>query len=180
MSYSGRVVVTIDKGKSSSMQSSTDFQAQNGRTFTAVSNGDPMQYTLDVPDTAAFMKAVEEMQLEQGRSRLELVPMTYQAAVIQPRTVSSLFSLAMLAVLLLPMLPLLRGGKSNMLSRMMGMDPTKIEIVKNTGVTFKDVAGIDEAKTEIMEFIDFLKNSEKYAKLGAKLPKVGQSRAAEV
>ena len=70
-------------------------------------------------------------------------------------------------------LPLLRGGQSNMLSRMMGMEAKKIEIVKNTGVTFKDVAGIDEAKTEIMEFIDFLKNSEKYAKLGAKLPKVG-------
>ena len=38
-------------------------------------------------------------------------------------------------------------------------------------MTFKDVAGIDEAKTEIMEFIDFLKNGDKYAKLGAKLPK---------
>ena len=132
-----------------------------------------MRYTLDVPDPAAFMKAVEEMQLEQGLSRFELIPMTYQAASIQPRTVSSLLSLGMLAVLLLPVLPLMRGGQSNMLSRMMGMEAKKIEIVKNTGVTFKDVAGIDEAKTEIMEFIDFLKNSEKYAKLGAKLPKVG-------
>ena len=46
-------------------------------------------------------------------------------------------------------------------------------------MTFKDVAGIDEAKTEIMEFIDFLKNSEKYAKLGAKLPKVGACVASQ-
>ena len=126
------------------------------------------------------MKAVEEMQLEQGLTRFELIPMSYHIASIQPRTVSSLISLGMLAVLLLPMLPLLRGGKSNAFSRMLGMEEKKIEIVKNTGVTFKDVAGIDEAKTEIMEFIDFLKNSDKYAKLGAKLPKVASHRRCDV
>ena len=73
-----------------------------------------------------------------------------------------------------------------MMSKAMGLESKNIEIVKQTGVcykyqnmkvyykqvTFKDVAGIDEAKTEIMEFIDFLKNSDKYAALGAKLPKV--------
>ena len=139
-----------------------------------------MRYTLHVPDPAAFMKAVEEMQLEQGLTRFELIPMSYHIASIQPRTVSSLISLGMLAVLMLPMLPLLRGGKSNAFSRMLGMEEKKIEIVKNTGVTFKDVAGIDEAKTEIMEFIDFLKNSDKYAKLGAKLPKVAFHRRCDL
>ena len=63
-----------------------------------------------------------------------------------------------------------------MMSKAMGLESKNIEIVKQTGVTFKDVAGIDEAKTEIMEFIDFLKNSDKYAALGAKLPKVASSR----
>lgn len=38
-------------------------------------------------------------------------------------------------------------------------------------VTFDDVAGLDEAKEEIMEVVDFLKNPEKYKKLGAKIPK---------
>ena len=45
---------------------------------------------------------------------------------------------------------------------------------KNTGnvnVTFKDVAGLEEAKVEIMEVVDFLKNPEKYTKLGGKIPK---------
>ena len=44
---------------------------------------------------------------------------------------------------------------------------------KNTSVnvTFKDVAGLEEAKVEIMEGVDFLKNPEKYTKLGGKIPK---------
>lgn len=38
-------------------------------------------------------------------------------------------------------------------------------------IMFKDVAGCDEAKVEIMEFVDFLKNPNKYKDLGAKIPK---------
>lgn len=38
-------------------------------------------------------------------------------------------------------------------------------------VTFKDVAGCDEAKTEIMEFVNFLKQPGKYKELGAHIPK---------
>ncbi|MEE1102996.1 MAG: ATP-dependent zinc metalloprotease FtsH, partial [Alistipes sp.] len=41
----------------------------------------------------------------------------------------------------------------------------------NKRVTFKDVAGLAEAKTEIMEIVDFLRNSQKYKDLGAKIPK---------
>ena len=40
-----------------------------------------------------------------------------------------------------------------------------------TGVTFADVAGIDEAKQELQEVVDFLQNGEKYRKIGAKIPK---------
>ena len=41
------------------------------------------------------------------------------------------------------------------------------------GVAFKDVAGCEEAKIEIMEFVNFLKNPSQYTELGAKIPKVG-------
>lgn len=42
---------------------------------------------------------------------------------------------------------------------------------QNTHVTFSDVAGLEEAKIEVMEIVDFLKNPEKYTKLGGKIPK---------
>ena len=42
---------------------------------------------------------------------------------------------------------------------------------KNVDVTFADVAGLEEAKVEIMEIVDFLKNPDKYTKLGGKIPK---------
>ncbi len=41
----------------------------------------------------------------------------------------------------------------------------------NVNVTFKDVAGLEEAKLEVMEIVDFLKNPERYTKLGGKIPK---------
>merc|ERR1719473_1945732 len=47
----------------------------------------------------------------------------------------------------------------------------KIEPEKGISVTFKDVAGCEEAKVEIMEFVNFLKKPEHYEKLGAKIPK---------
>ena len=42
---------------------------------------------------------------------------------------------------------------------------------KNTGVTFADVAGVDEAKAELVEIVDFLKNPQEYGRLGARIPK---------
>ena len=52
-----------------------------------------------------------------------------------------------------------------------GKSKAKVYMEKQTGVTFKDVAGQDEAKESLKEIIDFLHNPQKYAEIGAKLPK---------
>ena len=52
-----------------------------------------------------------------------------------------------------------------------GKSNAKVYVQKETGVTFKDVAGEDEAKESLTEIVDFLHNPEKYTKIGAKLPK---------
>ena len=67
-----------------------------------------------------------------------------------------------------------------LLNRTQGASPTALTIGKSkariysegsTGVTFSDVAGVDEAKAELREIVDFLKNAGKYTRLGAKIPK---------
>ena len=45
----------------------------------------------------------------------------------------------------------------------------------HVNITFKDVAGLEEAKTEIIEIVDFLKNPKKYTQLGGKIPKIGRA-----
>ena len=52
-----------------------------------------------------------------------------------------------------------------------GKSNAKVYVEKSTGVTFKDVAGQDEAKESLKEIVDFLHNPGKYAQIGAKLPK---------
>jgi len=52
-----------------------------------------------------------------------------------------------------------------------GKSRANLYIDKDTGVTFDDVAGVDEAKEELKEVIDYLQNPQKYQKLGGKIPK---------
>ncbi|MCD7879357.1 MAG: ATP-dependent zinc metalloprotease FtsH [Candidatus Gastranaerophilales bacterium] len=63
----------------------------------------------------------------------------------------------------------IQTGGSQALS--FGKSKAKMLLDSKVKVTFKDVAGIDEEKQELEEIVDFLKNGEKYLKLGAKIPK---------
>lgn len=82
-------------------------------------------------------------------------------------------------ILLMYVLPivLVMGFLSFMLKRSGGpmgvgkSNAKKYDMQKETGVTFKDVAGQDEAKESLVEIVDFLHNPKKYAAIGAKLPK---------
>ena len=60
----------------------------------------------------------------------------------------------------------LGGGFMNI-----GKSRAKIYVETKTGVTFADVAGVDEAKAELQEVVEFLKNPKKYGRLGARVPK---------
>ena len=78
---------------------------------------------------------------------------------------------AMFAVLYLVMNMLSkRMGDGGMMGSF-GKSRAKVYMEKQTGVTFADVAGQDEAKESLQEIIDFLHNPQKYAEIGAKLPK---------
>lgn len=63
----------------------------------------------------------------------------------------------------------LDGGAQGVMS--FNQNKSKIVAEGDTGVRFRDVAGCEESKAELVEVVDFLKNGEKYTKIGAKIPK---------
>src|SRR5829696_8632612 len=61
------------------------------------------------------------------------------------------------------------GGPGGLMA--IGKSKAKIYVETDTGVTFADVAGVDEAKDELREVVEFLKNPEEYSRLGGRMPK---------
>ena len=82
-----------------------------------------------------------------------------------------LYYVFMFAIVFFMMRTLTRRMSGEGIMGGMGKSKAKMYMEKQTGVTFKDVAGQDEAKESLQEIIDFLHNPKKYHDIGAKLPK---------
>ncbi|MBP3900242.1 MAG: ATP-dependent zinc metalloprotease FtsH [Blautia sp.] len=87
--------------------------------------------------------------------------------------VGALLSVLLPAILLFAMMMLFMRRMNKNGGGMMGVGKSRAKayIQKDTGVTFRDVAGQDEAKESLQEVVDFLHNPGKYTSIGAKLPK---------
>ncbi len=117
--------------------------------------------------------------IPRGTDHLKLAQELYEAGVTVNEPIvednsmimTILYYVIMFAVLFLFMRTITKrmGGDGMMGS--FGKSKAKVYMEKQTGVTFKDVAGQDEAKESLQEIIDFLHNPQKYTAIGAKLPK---------
>ena len=83
--------------------------------------------------------------------------------------IGSLFFPILFLIILLFIFKSAQGGGSQAMS--FGKSKAKMMVDNKVKITFKDVAGIDEAKQELEEIVDFLKSPAKYPSLGAKIPK---------
>ena len=121
---------------------------------------DEVQKTAIVPNTEAFIGLVQQKVAEGNEIELVQKPKNVIAQI--PSILFSMFpTLIMLALFI-------------MIFKMQGLgEKGKVyeETERKTKVTFKDVAGLEEEKAELIEIVDFLKKPEKYAKMGAKIPK---------
>ena len=150
---------TQKEGEKESSGGSTSQESDSGR---RERQKDPDYYTGVVND-------------EGLTERLEEAGVTFSAKI--PDTLSSmLFELFITLVLPILMLVVLFNFLMRRVSKgggMMGIGKSnaKVYVEKETGVTFQDVAGQDEAKESLQEVVDFLHNPGKYTGIGAKLPK---------
>ena len=119
-------------------------------------------------DLTSLISTVEDNQVE------------FSGEIVENSTFTFLFSWVLFPLLMLALLSLLMrfiisrsGGGAGGFGAIgsIGKSKAKVYMEKETGVTFRDVAGQDEAKESLVEIIDFLHNPQKYAAIGAKLPK---------
>ena len=116
-----------------------------------------------VPSTQAFIELIQDkMQDENENNNVELIQ--------KPRNVILTFSegfVSILPTLILVILVILIIQMQGLGDKGKVYDPD----VSQDKITFKDVAGLDEEKAEMIEIVEFLKNPESYTKMGAKTPR---------
>ena len=115
------------------------------------------QYTTFSPDLSSLMPLLQAS---------EVTIRTHPAPVLTP-----LFRDMLIIVLLLGGWMILSRGSPSSSKRFLRTGTTSKASKTKTGVTFKDVAGISEARDELKEIIDFLKHPSRYSRLGGQIPK---------
>ncbi len=149
----------------------------NNRALSA--GGRPLVYRFSIGSVESFERKLEETQRELGIAPRNFVPVQYANETNwKSELISLLPSMLMLGTLFYFGRQMMGGvggggggggGLGNVFK--IGKSPARKIKKEDIKVTFADVAGCDEAKKEIMEFVDFLKESERFTKLGAKIPK---------
>lgn len=145
------------------------------RVIRAVGNDDGKVLWFNIGSVDTLERNLEAIQRDMGRNAPEMVPVIYKSEFDFASYTSLLPTMIVITFLLYGMsrmggmMPGGAGKKGGLFG--MSSSPAKIVNPADIGIKFKDVAGCEEAKMEIMEFVNFLRNPQKYTDLGAKIPK---------
>ena len=121
------------------------------------------QYKVQIPSNDQDL--MDKLNTSNADVTVKKAPETNQLAGNIGTFIIVLFAIISLGL----MIKAIQAGGSQAMS--FGKSKAKMLLDSKVKTTFKDVAGIDEEKKELEEIVDFLKNGEKYMKLGAKIPK---------
>ena len=121
------------------------------------------QYKVQIPSND--QELMDKLNTSNADVTVKKAPETNQLAGNIGTFIIVLFAVISLGL----MIKAIQAGGSQAMS--FGKSKAKMLLDSKVKTTFKDVAGIDEEKKELEEIVDFLKNGEKYMKLGAKIPK---------
>ena len=107
------------------------------------------------------------------KARLDAQGVEYNTEIVEQASPIVTFVVTWLlpVIIMYALFSLLMRSMTKRMGGGIGESKAKVYMEKSTGVTFADVAGQDEAKESLVEIIDFLHNPQKYAAIGAKLPK---------
>ncbi|KAF9384555.1 AAA ATPase afg3 [Podila verticillata] len=128
-------------------------------------------YSFSIGSVEAFERKLDEAQQELGIPGSERIPVSYRDQV---SVLGTMVHFAPTLLLIGVMVYMAKRGGGGAGQGIFGVGKSKAKMFNqetDIAVKFKDVAGMDEAKVEIMEFVKFLKNPAVYEKLGAKIPK---------
>lgn len=145
---------------------------------------------LEIGNLDFFLEKLENLQMESNTSSVELIPIEFKNSRTWVAWYEHYYYFAYGIVTMVLLIGLTKrwSREGNQQSNVFGISyyilkffcykflkgNSKARIITpetNIKIRFADVAGLDEAKVEITEFVDFLKNPYKYKKLGAKLPR---------
>jgi len=132
-------------------------------------------FSYNIGDISNFEPFILEAQKSAGYSDLELI---YPEYITEKNYMADILSWllfpALLIILWLFLMKRMSGGGAGGAGGIFNVGKSRAQIFdkdNNVKLNFSDVAGLEEAKTEVMEIVDFLKNPKKYTALGGKIPK---------